>query len=153
MLLWKQNSLRPIGNSAPQRKITGVTSHNLHDTAALVGCGRITYLVDRFHRCIDCRIKSDRILSTRNIQINRPRNTDCVDAKIGQRSGSLERTISANHNQPVNLIFFTNRRCSLLSFLCAHLLTSCGLKNRSSTLNCIRNIPCSHINNIFIQKS
>ena len=69
--------------SAPQGDISRVASHNLDDTAALMGGGSISYLIDRLHRRVDRGIKPDRIIGAGNIQIDRARKTYRIDSQRG----------------------------------------------------------------------
>lgn len=50
--------LGAISDTAPQGDISRVASHNLDDTAALMGGGSISYLIDRLHRRVDRGIKT-----------------------------------------------------------------------------------------------
>ena len=81
--LRKQNILGAVSDTAPQGDISRVASHNLDDTAALMGGGSISYLIDRLHRRVDRGIKPDRIIGAGNIQIDRARKTYRIDSQRG----------------------------------------------------------------------
>ena len=79
--LRKENILRAVGNTTPESDISGISSHNLDDTAALVGGGSITDFIDGFHRCVYSGIETDRIIGTGDIKVNGSRKTDRVDSE------------------------------------------------------------------------
>ena len=153
MLFRHQNTLRTVGDTTPERKVSRVASHNLDDTAPLMGCRCITDLVDRFHRSIYSRIKSDRIIGTCNIQIDRSRNSDRTHAQICKLLRSCKRAVSADHDQTVDSIFLADRSGFLLSLFRAHLLTTCSLQDRTSTLDRVGYIACGQIDDLLAQKS
>ena len=64
ILFRDQNIFCTVGNTAPQCNVSCITSHNLNDAAALMGCGSITYFINGLHGCINCRIKSDSVFCT-----------------------------------------------------------------------------------------
>ena len=82
MLFRHQDTLSSVGNTAPQCKISCVTTHNLNDTASLMRCRSITDFIDRIHSCINRCIKSDRIICAGDIQIDRSRNTDRINSEV-----------------------------------------------------------------------
>ena len=120
MLFRHQNTLSSVGDTAPESKVTCVTSHNLYDTAALMGGGSITHLIDRFHSCVYCCVKSDCVICTCDIQIDRSRDSDCIYSKVRKFLCSCERTVTTDNYQTVDAVFFTDRSRLLLSFLCTH---------------------------------
>ena len=80
VILRKQNILSAVGDAAPQGDIACVTSHNLDDAAALMGCRGITYLINGFHGCIHCCIEADGVLGTGDIQVDGAWYADGIDA-------------------------------------------------------------------------
>src|SRR5699024_5734852 len=101
MLFRHQDALCTVGNTAPQSKVSGVTAHNLNDTAALMRGGSITNLIDRFHSCIYRSVESDRIVRTCDIKIDRSRDSDCVHSQVRQLLSSCEGTVTADNDQAV----------------------------------------------------
>ena len=81
--LRKQNILGAVGDTAPQGDVSGVASHNLDDTAALMGGRSITYLINRLHRRIYSSIKADGIIGAGNIQVDGSRKTYGIDSQRG----------------------------------------------------------------------
>ena len=71
IFLGDQYVLRAVRDAAPKRDIACVASHDLDDTASLMGRRCILYLVDRFHGCVDSRIKTDRVICTGDVKIDR----------------------------------------------------------------------------------
>ena len=59
VLLRKKDILRAVCDAAPQSEVAGAAAHNLDDRASLMRCRCIADLIDRFHRCVNSRIKSD----------------------------------------------------------------------------------------------
>ena len=82
MFLRKKNLLCSIGNTAPQCKVSRITSHNFDNTTSFMWCRCITYFVNCFHRCINRCIESDCVFCTCDIKIDRSRKSDCIYSKI-----------------------------------------------------------------------
>ena len=121
ILLGKQDILRTVGDTAPQRYIARVPSHNLDDAAALMGGRSISDLVDGFHRRIDRRIKTDRVLRAGDIQIDRTRNAYRIDSVPCQCLRAAVGTVTADYDQTVNPVLMADLRTFQLSFLRAEL--------------------------------
>ena len=145
----KKNLFCSVGNTAPQRKVSCITSHYLNDTASLVWSRCITDLIDRFHSCIDSCIKSNRIICTCNVKIDRSRKSNRIYSEVRQLLCSGKRSVSSDYYKTVNSVFFTNCCCFLLSFFCTHCLAACCLKNCTTSLDDIRHIACRQINDLF----
>ena len=150
VFLRQQNILRAIGNTTPECDITGVSTHNLNDTATLVRRGSISYLIDRFHCCVDRCIKSDRIIRTCNIQIDRSRQTDRIDALFGKSLRTAVRTVTTDHDNTVNSMLAADLSTLLLSFRSPELRTSGCSKYCSTPLDRIGYVLFLHIYNLFI---
>ena len=118
-----------------------------------MGSRRITYLINRFHRRVYCRIKPNSKLCACNIKVDGSRHAYGIDSQMGKFLRSLERTVSADYHQPVHTVLLQDCSRPLLPFLRAHLFTPRRLKNRTSALDRIGNIPRRQINDFFIQQS
>ena len=114
--LRKQDIFCAVGDTTPCN-VACASSHNLYNTTTFMGCGCITYFINGFHRCIHCCIKTNCILCTGDIKVNRSWNTNCINAKCCKFSCTLERTISTNDNNTINTMFTANLSAFLLSFL------------------------------------
>ncbi len=84
IFLGKKDILRAVCNACPECNVPRMSAHYLDDGAALMGRGGISYLVNRLHRGVDRRVKTNRILCTCNVKINRSRHTDRIDAMSGK---------------------------------------------------------------------
>ena len=113
----------------------------------------ITNLVDCFHSCIYCCIKSNCILCAGNIQVDSTRNTNCINTKISQFLRTCKRTVSTDYYQSVDSMFSADFSASLLTFHCTELRTSCCVKNCTASFDRIRYVSGSHINDFFVQKT
>ena len=153
VFLRQQNILRAVGNTAPQRNISRVPAHNLNDTASLMGGRCVSYLVNGLHRRIDRRIETDGILCTGNVQINRSRQTDGIDAVSRKSLRAPVGAIPSDHHQTVNSVLMTDFRTPLLSFFRPELMTSRRSQNSAAALNRIRYRPLLHIYDLFIQET
>ena len=87
----------------------------------------ITYLVDRFHCGVHRCIKTDGILCTCNIKVNRSRKTDRVDAECRQLLRTSERSVTADNDNSVDSMLLADLCCSLLTFRCLELHAACCL--------------------------
>ena len=108
ILLWQQDILCAIRNTAPQCDKPCASSHNLNNGTSLMGSGSIAHLVNGIHGRINCRVKSNGILGTCNIQINRSGNTDRIDSQRRQLLRPFKRTVAANDYNAVNAMFAAN---------------------------------------------
>ena len=150
IFLRNQNILCTIGNTTPQSKVSGTTSHNLDDTASLMRSRSITYFIDCFHCRIYSCIKSDRVFCTCDIKVNCSRKTNCVDTKICKLLSTCERSVTTDNNKSVDTMFPTDLCTTLLSFFCTELCATCCVKDCTTTLDCIRNVFGTHVNDFFI---
>ena len=150
ILLRDQNILGSVGNTTPQCKPAGSTSHNLDDTASLMGSRCITNLVNCFHSCINSGIKTDGVLCTCNVKVDGSWNSDCVDSKVSKLLRSSKGTVSTDYNKSVNTVLAADLCTTLLSFRCAELGTSCSVKNCTTTLDGVGYISCCHIDDLFV---
>ena len=123
IFLRKQNILRTVGDAAPQSDIARISSHNLDDTAALMRGRSIPHLIDCLHGRVDCRIKSNGILCTGNIQINGSRQPNGINAMSGQGLRAAVRTVAADDHQTVYAMLMADIRSFLLAFLRAEFVT------------------------------
>ena len=130
--LRKQDILRSISNTAPQCDISGISSHYLNDTAALMRRGGITHLVDRFHRRIHRCVKADRIIGAGNIQINCTRDTDRIDSACSQLLRTCIRTIATDDDQTINAMLPADLCRLVLPFLCAECRATGCVQNRTA---------------------
>ena len=112
--------------------------------------GSISYLIDRFHCCVDRCIKSDRIIRTCNIQIDRSRQTDRIDALFGKSLRTAVRTVTTDHDNTINSMLTADLRTLLLSFRSPELRTSGCSKYCSTPLDRIGYVLFLHIYNFFI---
>ena len=151
--LRKENILRAVGNTAPESDISGISSHNLDDTAALVGGGSITDFIDGFHRCVYSGIETDRIVGTGDIKVNGSRKTDRVDSESGKLSGTAEGTVSSDHNDTIDTMFLTYLSATLLALLSCELLTAGCVKDRTAAVDRVRNADAVHIYDFFLKES
>ena len=110
----------------------------------------IPYLIDCLHRGIDCRVETDRIFGTCNIQIDRARQTDRIDPKSGHRLRTSVRAVAANNNQTVDAVSAADLRALFLSGFGLKFQTTCGSQNRTALLDGIRNAAGIHIYDFFI---
>ena len=150
IFLRDQDILSTVCDTAPYCKVSGVTSHNLDDTASLMGCGCITYLVNSFHSCIYSSIETDGVLGTCDIKVNSSRQANGIDSKVRKFLSTCEGTVSTDNNKAVDPMLSADLCSLLLSFLCSHLCTSGSIKNCSASLNRIGNVSCCHISDLFI---
>ena len=125
IFLRKQNIFCTIGNTTPQCNVSGISAHNLNDTATFMGRRCISYLINSLHRCINCCIESNRILCTGNIQIDRSRNTDGINTMLSQCLRTTIRAVSADDNQAINPMFMADIGPLLLTLLRTELVTPC----------------------------
>ena len=146
----KQNILRTVGNTAPERYVARISSHNLYDTASLMGGRGIPHLVDRLHGRIDCRVKADRILRTRNIQVNGSRNADGVDPVPCQRLGTPVGTVPSDYDNSVDSVLFTDLGSLCLALLGLELRTAGRSQNSTASLNGVGHILFFHIYDFFV---
>ena len=79
--LRQKNVLRTVCDTAPQSDIPRMTSHNLDDTATLMGGRGDFYLVNCLHGRIDRRIKTYGIFRTGNVQIYGSGNSHRIDTQ------------------------------------------------------------------------
>src|SRR5699024_126330 len=150
VFLRDQHVLGAVGDTAPHSQITGVAAHYLNDTAALMGSGSITHLVDRLHSRIHSRVKSDGVLCTGNVKVDGTGNSDGIDTQIGQLLRACERTVSTDDNQALDPVFPADFGSSLLSFRRAELRAPCSIQDRTASLDGIRYVFGSHIYDLFI---
>ena len=149
----KQNIISAIGDTTPQRNISGMTSHNLNDGAALMRSRSISDLIDGFHGCIDSSIKTDGIICTGNIQVNGSGNTDSIDALIGQLLGTGKGTVTTDNYQAIDTILLAGLYCGSQTFRSTHLGTSCCIQDRTAALNDIGNITAGHVYHLIIDQA
>ena len=116
IFLRNQNILCTVGNTAPKCNVSRISSHNFNNTAALMRSRSISYLINCLHGSIDCSIKTNGILGTRNIQVNGSRHTNGVNAESCKFLGTCIGTVTANNNQSINTMFSADFRTFLLSF-------------------------------------
>ena len=146
----KKNILGSIGNAAPECNVSGISSHNLYNTASFMGGRSIPHLVNGFHSRIYRRVKANGILCTGNIQINGSRYAYGVNAKVRQCLCPLERTVSANDHNSVNPMVPADLGTSLLSLFCHKLFAAGRKENRTSPFNGVGYIIGCHIYYFFI---
>ena len=120
------------------------------DTAALMRCRGITYLIDCLHGGIDCRIESDGVIGAGNVQIDGSRNANGINAKGCQLTGSPERTVTADDYDAVNTVLVADLRALLLTFRRYKLHTSCCVQDGTSTENDIGHIGTAHVYDFFL---
>ena len=142
IFLRNKNILSSVGNTAPQCKPSGATSHNLDDTASLMRSRCITNLINCFHSSVNSGIKTNSILCTCNIKVNGSWNTNCIDSKICKLLSSGKGTVSTNYYKSVNTMLTADFCTTLLSFRCTEFRTSCSVKNCTAALDCVRYISC-----------
>ena len=130
--LRKQDILRPVCDTAPQCNVAGISAHYLDDTAAFMGGRCIAHLVDRFHRRIDCGVKTDRIIRTCNVQVNRARHTNRVDAACRQLLCTCKRTVAADDYKAVNAMLMADLCTKILSLRCTELRTAGCIQDRTA---------------------
>ena len=65
--LWQKDVLCSVSKAAPKCNVSGISSHYFNNTAALVGSGCITNLINGFHGSVHCSIKADGIIGTCDI--------------------------------------------------------------------------------------
>ena len=126
VLLRKQDILGTVGNTAPQSDVSGISAHYLDDTASLVRGGGILNLVDCLHCSVHCGIEADGVLGTGDIQVNGSGKTDGIDAQSGQCLRTTIGTVTADDNDTVDTVLFTDLSALLLSFRFLELQTTCG---------------------------
>ena len=151
--LRKQYILGTVGNTAPECYVTGTTSHNLDDRTSLMGSRSITYLVNGFHCCIYGCIKSDRVLCTCDIQIDRARQTNRIDPQCCQLLRSFEGTVTTDNDQSIYSMLLADVCCFFLYFWFNELQASGCLQDRTASLDDLRYTMRIHIYDLFLQKS
>ena len=153
IFLGDKHILRTVGDSAPERNIPGVAPHNLNDTASLMGGRGILHLVNGPHGRVDCRVKTDGILCTRDIQVDGSRDSHGVDPQPGKRLRPPVGAVSADHHNTVNAVLSADVSAPLLVLRLLELQTSGRTQHRASALNNIGHITGLHIYDLFIQQS
>ena len=148
-----QNILGTVGNTAPERDVTGISAHHLDDAATFVGRGSISHLIDRLHRRVDRRIKTDRIIRTGDIQIDRPRNPYRVDPMACQRLCAAVGSVSADHYDSVDSVLSAHFRTFRLSFFIFKFRTAGRTQNRTAPLYRIGHAGSVQIYDFLIQKA
>ena len=146
-----QYILRAVRNTAPQRNISRVPAHNLNDTASLMGGRCIPHLVDRLHRGINRRIKSNRVLRAGDIKIDCARHADCVDPPGCKLPCTLERTITADHNKTINAVFAADIRPLILAVRRHKFRAARRVENRAAALDNISHAARVHVHYIFLE--
>ena len=112
--------------------------------------GGISYFINRFHSSIYCSIKTNRVFRTRNIQINRSRNTDGINAASSQLLSSCKRAVAADYYQTFNAMLATDFCPQFLPFRCAEFMAARCIQESATLGNRIRNMSRFQINNLFI---
>ena len=121
ILFRDQNIFCTVGNTAPQCNVSCITSHNLNDAAALMGCGCIAHAVDCIHGRIHCGVKADGVFCTCNIKVNGSRYTNCIYAKSCQLLCACKGTVSTDDYQTINSMFLADLRTFSLTIFCTKL--------------------------------
>ena len=121
-------------HACPERDITTLSAHDLHDTASPMRNRRISYPVDSLHGCIRRCVKSQRILRTCHISVYCSRDTDSIDTLILKCYGSAECSIPADGNKCIYIVI-SQILCRLLAvFFLKESLASAGEKYRSTLI-------------------
>ena len=128
-----QDLLCTISNTTPQCNISCWAAHNLDNADTLMRVGSLADAVNCFHCCIYCSVKTNRILSVSDIQIDRARNTNNIYTIFWQITCPLERAVTTNNDQSFNTEFFTDSCCFLLTGVLTKLCTSC-CKQKCTTM-------------------
>ena len=142
--------LRANGQTCPERNIPGVSAHHFDDADPLMGCRCIPYLIDRLHRRIDRRIKSDRIFRAGDIKIDRSGYADRSNAQVSQCAGAGKRAVPADHDQAVYPVLFTDLSRLLLYCKLSKFQASGGIQDRAALADGLGNIAGRHINDLLI---
>lgn len=150
ILFRQKNILRTICNAAPQSDIAGIPSHHFDNTAPLMRGRCIPDLVDRIHRRIHSRIKTNRIIRAGNIQVYRTGNTNRINPPGSQLLRPFKRAVSSDHYQTVNAMLPANLRALVLSFFRTELGTPRRIKDRAAFGNRIGNTASVQLFDLLI---
>ena len=153
IILRKQNILRAVGDTAPECNIPRMPSHNLNDTAALMGGGSVLHLVNGLHGGVDRSVKTNGVLCAGNVQVDCAGNAYGIDSQSGQSPGSPVGAVAANHDNTVYPMFLTDFRALLLILRLLELQAPGRAQNRTSPLDDVGHVPGLHVDNILIQQT
>ena len=151
--LWKQDILGSVGDPAPQGNVSRTAAHYLDDAAPLMGGGRIPYLINSLHGCVDSCIKTDGIIGTCDVKVNGSWKSDGIDPQGRKFSRSPEGTVTADDNDSVDAVLPADLCTHLLAFLRLELFTTRCIKDRASPVDGIGNADAVHIHDLFLEKS
>ena len=138
IFLRDQDILGAVGDTAPERDITGISAHHFDNAAAFMGGRGISHLINGLHRRIDGRIKTDRIICAGDIQIDRSRNSDRIDSMARQCLRPAVGTVTADHHHAVDPVLFAHLRTLCLPFLILEFRAAGRSQDRTAALDRIR---------------
>lgn len=118
-----------------------------------MGGGSIPYLINGFHRRVDCGVETNGVIRTCNVQIDGSRKSDGIDAQSRKRLCAAVGAVAADYHQTVDSVLLTDIRTALLYLRIFELRTSGCSQNRTASLDNIGDILCLHIYDLFIQKA
>ena len=99
----------------------------------------VTKSVYHFHNGIKAGIIADSVVTTRNIVIDGAGESDARNTSFAEVTSTSERTVAADYNNALDTELFTGINSLLHTFFGCELLTSCGIKNCTATINNIGN--------------
>ena len=116
-------------------------------------CRCIADLIDRFHRCVNSRIKSDRVLRAGDIKIDGARKSDDVDAVCRELLSAAVGAVAADNDKALDTVLIAGISRVLLAFLCSHFRTARRIEDRAAALDCIRYILGMHLDKVLLHET
>jgi len=113
----------------------GVTAHDFDDCYAVVGIRRIANAVDALQDRVDRRIKANRIFCAIHVVIDGTGNDDSRNALLAQRLGTAHRTVAADDDEGVNVIFADIGSGFLLCLFFHEFQAACRAQHRAATVD------------------
>ena len=140
-------------NSYLQRQMSGTTSHDLNDRAALMRLHGITQAVDCADRRVARGIKTDGIVRAHDVVVDRSRNADCRHAQTGECLCAAEAAVAAADNQTIQSHVMCIVRRLMQTFLGQHLQAARGIQHSTALGDDAVYASCAQIDDVPVNQS
>ena len=130
-----------------------VASHNLNNGTALMGLHGIAQLVDTFNSGVGSCVKTDTVICTTDIVVDRTGNADHIDTILGKRTGTAESAVTTDCDNAVKTKELTGGNRTLLSFFGHEFLTACSVEDGAASVNRSGYTAGIHFDNVTVDQT
>ena len=134
-------------------KIAGITTHDFHHGATLVGLHGIAKLVDTLNAGIGGRVEADAIICAADVVVDSGRDADDIDTIFAQRASAAEGTVTADGNDAVEAQELTCGNSLALTFLGHKFLAAGCVENCAAAADGMGNALLVQFDNVAGDKA